>query len=179
MSQRTQQRGVTSAAGVARSLPGRSTGDGGETSAVKIPRLFTIGYQGSTPGDLIDRLRDAGVERVVDVRELPLSRRPGFSKSPLAAALASAGIEYEHVRALGNPKLNRDRWKSGDLKGGAHAFRRHLHNGSRAVLDELAESVQTEKICLLCVEKSHVECHRSLIAGAVAESLPRVAVVHL
>jgi uncharacterized protein (DUF488 family) len=146
---------------------------------VKIPKLFTVGYEGTTPDDLIDRLRDAGVERVVDVRELPLSRRRGFSKSPLAEALARAGIRYEHVRALGNPKPNRERWKSGDSKGGARAFRRHLHNGSRAALDELAESVPSEKTCLLCFEASHQDCHRSLIAGAIAEQLPRVAVVHL
>jgi Protein of unknown function, DUF488 len=88
-------------------------------------------------------------------------------------------IRYEHVRALGNPKPNRDRWKSGDSKGGAQAFRRHLHNGSLAALDQLAASVQTEKVCLLCVEQSHIDCHWSLIAGAIAESLPRVAVVHL
>jgi len=85
----------------------RCPGEREKAGGVKIPKLFTIGYQGSTPSDLIDRLLGAGVERVVDVRELPLSRRRGFSKSPLAAALTSAGIRYEHVRALGNPKPNR------------------------------------------------------------------------
>jgi uncharacterized protein (DUF488 family) len=146
---------------------------------VRIPKLFTIGYEGATPDDLIDRLRDAGVERVVDVRELPLSRRRGFSKSPLAEALTGAGIRYEHVRALGNPKPNRERWKAGDSQGGAREFRRHLHNGSRAALNQLAESVPSEKTCLLCFEASHQDCHRALIAGAIAEQLPRVAVVHL
>lgn len=159
--------------------PKRKARGGGEARAVKIPTLFTVGYEGTTPNDLIDRLRDAGVERVVDVRELPLSRRRGFSKSSLAEALALAGIRYEHVRALGNPKPNRDRWKAGDSQGGARAFRRHLHNGSRAALDELAESVPSEQTCLLCFEASHQDCHRSLIAGAIAEQLPRVAVVHL
>jgi uncharacterized protein (DUF488 family) len=146
---------------------------------VRIPKLFTIGYEGSTPSDLIDRLRDAGVERVVDVRELPLSRRRGFSKSTLAAALMRAGIRYEHVRALGNPKPYRARYRAGDSAGGANAFRRHLHNGSYAALVELAESIHSEKTCLLCFEESHVDCHRSVIAGAIAERLPRVAVVHL
>jgi uncharacterized protein (DUF488 family) len=146
---------------------------------MRIPSLFTIGYQGSTSSDFIERLCAAGVERVVDVRELPLSRRPGFSKSQLAAALTSAGIEYEHVRALGNPKANRERWRSGDRRGGAVAFRRHLHGEAGAELGELAAAVQKETICLLCVEESHLDCHRSLIAGAIAERLPRVAVVHL
>jgi hypothetical protein len=94
-------------------------------------------------------------------------------------ALTSAGIEYQHVRALGNPKANRERWRSGDTKGGAETFRRHLRDRAGAALGELADAVQTETICLLCVEESPLDCHRSLIAGAIAERLPRVTVVHL
>lgn len=146
---------------------------------MRIPKLFTIGYEGRTPADLIERLREAGVERVVDVRELPLSRRRGFSKSQLAAALERSGIRYEHVRALGNPKPTRARYKSGDVDGGAREYRAHLHNGSYPALADLADSIADEKTCLLCVEESHDRCHRSVIAGAVAERLPRVAIVHL
>jgi uncharacterized protein (DUF488 family) len=146
---------------------------------MRIPKLFTIGYEGRTPADLIERLHEAGVERVVDVRELPLSRRRGFSKTPLAAALEQSGIRYEHVRALGNPKVTRDRYKSGDVDGGAREYRAHLHNGSYPALAALADSITGEKTCLLCVEGSHDRCHRSVIAGAVAERLPRVAIVHL
>jgi len=152
---------------------------GGEPDAMRIPKLFTIGYEGITPTELIERLRAEGIARVVDVRELPLSRRRGFSKSGLEAALAEAGIRYEHVRALGNPKRYRDQYRAGDPKGGAQKFRAHLHNGSYWALLELAESVEGEKTCLLCFEESHVVCHRAVIAGAVAERLPRVAVVHL
>jgi uncharacterized protein (DUF488 family) len=146
---------------------------------VRIPTLFTIGYEGRTAADLIDRLGAVGIERVVDVRELPLSRRRGFSKSSLAEALGEAGIRYEHVRALGNPKPYRERYKSGDREGGARAFRAYLHNGSHGALLDLAESVGDEKTCLLCFEESHVECHRAVIAGAIAERLPRVSIVHL
>ncbi len=143
------------------------------------PKLFTIGYQALTPPELVKRLKNAGVERVVDVRELPLSRRRGFSKSPLAATLEAAGIEYEHVRELGNPKPTRDRYKSGDIEGGAREYRAHLHNGSYPALIELAESLADVKTCLLCLEASHNDCHRAVIAGAVAERLAAVSVVHL
>lgn len=143
------------------------------------PTLFTIGYEGLTPDQLIQRLHDADVERVVDVRELPLSRRRGFSKTPLAAALADAGIGYVHVRALGNPKPTRTRYKAGDVAGGAREYRAHLHNGSYPALVDLAGSLSDERTCLLCVEASHADCHRAVIAGAIAERLPRVSVVHL
>lgn len=144
-----------------------------------LPRLFTIGYEAATPDDLVASLRAEGIEHVVDVRELPLSRRRGFSKSRLAATLAAGGISYEHVRALGNPKPYRDRYKSGDVVGGAQKYRAHLHNGSAAPLTELAHSLASRRTCLLCVEKSHEVCHRAVIAGAIAELLPRLTVVHL
>jgi uncharacterized protein (DUF488 family) len=150
-----------------------------EHRRVRIPKLFTIGYEGRSPIEVIDRLQAAGIKRVVDVRELPLSRRRGFSKSVLAEALERAGIEYEHVRELGNPKPNRDRYKNGDVEGGAEHYRRHLHNGSYPALVTLADSLAAIKTCLLCVEESHEVCHRAVIAGAVAERLPRVAIVHL
>jgi uncharacterized protein (DUF488 family) len=147
---------------------------------MKVPKLFTIGYAcAAGPSELVARLQAAGVERVVDVRELPLSRRRGFSKQALAAALAEGGIVYEHVRALGNPKLHRDRYKAGDVTGGARAYRAHLHNGSHSALVELADSLSRAKTCLLCVESEHDTCHRAVIAGAIAERLPRVAIVHL
>lgn len=92
--------------------------------------LFTIGYeQHRSPSTLIDALLDAGVRRLVDVRELPLSRRRGFSKTALSAALADAEIEYEHVRALGNPKPYRELYRSGRVSEGEKRYRAHLHNG--------------------------------------------------
>jgi len=146
---------------------------------MRTPTLYTIGYEATSTAELMVRLTREGIRRVVDVRELPLSRRKGFSKAPRAAALAEGGIEYEHVRELGNPKRYRERYRSGDVAGGASAYRAHLHNGSYQALVDLAESLGRVKTCLLCVEASHVECHRSVIAGAVAERLPRLAVVHL
>jgi uncharacterized protein (DUF488 family) len=149
-----------------------------DESTVEPRQLFTIGYEGRSLDDLIDQLKSSGVRRVVDVRELPLSRRRGFSKTPLASALEAAGIAYEHVRKLGNPKPLRDRYKSGDVEGGARAYRAHLHNGSYSALVELAESLD-EATCLLCFEAEHDRCHRAVITGAIAERVPRLAIAHL
>ena len=70
-------------------------------------RIFTIGYEGATVGEFLAALEKAGVKRVIDVRALPSSRRPGFSKSPLGAALGEAGIDYVHLKALGTPLRKR------------------------------------------------------------------------
>jgi len=61
-------------------------------------RIFTIGYEGTTMDEFLAALKAAGVERLIDVRALPLSRRPGFSKSPLRAALEEVGIKYVHLK---------------------------------------------------------------------------------
>src|SRR5687768_13417822 len=76
--------------------------------------IFTIGYEGATMAEFLATLRQAGVERVIDVRALPLSRRPGFSKSSLAAELNAMGIDYVHLKPLGTPKRGRDAAKKGD-----------------------------------------------------------------
>lgn len=142
--------------------------------------LFTIGYeQHDSPASLIRVLRKAGVRRLVDVRELPLSRKRGFSKTPLAEALAGARIEYRHVRALGNPKPFRELYKRGEIKAGARAYRKHLHNGSYSSLVSLSEELDEAPTCLLCVEASHDECHRAVIVDALVKRLPALEIEHL
>lgn len=142
--------------------------------------MFTIGYeQHLSPSTLIDVLRAAGIRRLVDVRELPLSRRRGFSKSALAARLAEAEIEYDHVRALGNPKPYRELYKSGRVDAGAKRYRAHLKNGSYAALVELSDSLDETPTCLLCFEAAHDECHRAVIVDVLEDRLGDLDVVHL
>jgi uncharacterized protein (DUF488 family) len=142
--------------------------------------LLTIGYEGhGTPESLVERLAAAGVRRLIDVRELPLSRKRGFSKTALSRSLGEAGITYEHVRALGNPKRYRDLYKAGDVPAGERGFRAYLHNGSYSALVELADSLGDEVTCLLCYETSHEVCHRAVIVEAVAERLSGLTVTHL
>ena len=76
-------------------------------------KIFTIGYEGVTQGEFLAALEGAGVARVIDVRALPLSRRPGFSKTPLKNALAEVGIDYVHLKALGTPPEGREAARKG------------------------------------------------------------------
>lgn len=141
--------------------------------------LYTVGYQGRTIDELLDELAAAGVKRLVDVRELPLSRKRGFSKTSLGESLDAVGIEYVHLKPLGNPKENRERYWSGDVEGGATIYRRHLHNGSRAALGDLAESLDGDSVCLLCFERDHALCHRDVIVESLCELRPDLVIEHL
>ena len=144
------------------------------------PPIFTIGYEKRSIDDLIWLLQARHIERVVDVRLTPASRRPDFAKKRLSSALESAGIAYEHRPALGNPLAIRDLYLSGDTEAGHRQFRAHLSNGAGPVLDELAETIGAETVALLCLERDAHCCHRSVVAAMTAERLPgERAVVHL
>jgi uncharacterized protein (DUF488 family) len=143
------------------------------------PTVFTIGYEGRSPDELVRELTDAGVKLLADVRELPLSRRPGFSKTALAAVLGEAGIEYVHERALGNPKPYRDAWKGGDAAAGRAGYGAHIAGASSEAVDALARRVGQGGVCLLCVEHDAADCHRTLLAAALGERIGGLRARHL
>lgn len=145
-----------------------------------MPTLYTIGYeQHATPKGLLSALRKAGVRRLVDVRELPLSRRRGFSKRALSEVLEESGVSYHHVRPLGNPKPYRDLYRSGRQVEGEEGYRAHLRNGSAHAVDTLAEELSEKATCLLCFEADHTRCHRALIVDELYARLPDLRVEHL
>src|SRR5690349_2669805 len=140
-------------------------------------RIFTIGYEGTTVPEFLATLRKAGVERLVDVRALPLSRRPGFSKSALRAALEEAGIEYLHLKALGTPSEGRTA-----ARAGRHADMARIYAGQLELPEAIAQSAQMldlakeKPTALLCMEREPEHCHRTLLLKAVA---PEAEVVDL
>lgn len=140
-------------------------------------RIFTIGYERTTVPELIGALKGAGVERLIDVRALPLSRRPGFSKSPLRAALEEAGIEYVHLKALGTPSEGRTA-----ARAGRHSDLERIYAGQLELPEAMAQSAQLLDLAaekpsaLLCMEREPAHCHRTLLLNAVA---PDAEVTHL
>lgn len=152
----------------------------GENLARMPSPLLTVGYEGRDLATFLDQLEDAGVARLVDVRELPLSRRKGFSKTALGDALADRGIEYVHVRPLGNPKPNRERYWAGDVEGGAAVYRAHLRDENPySALVELADTLGDATVCLMCFEADHERCHRDVIVDSLSELCPDLQVHHL
>ena len=125
--------------------------------------FFTIGYEGTTVPDFIQALQAAGVRQLVDIRALPLSRRPGFSKSALRSALEEAGITYVHLRALGTPADGREAARKGRQHDLERIYRSQLELpeaiAATAQLRQLAVGAPTT---LLCFEREPAGCHRSL-----------------
>ena len=140
-------------------------------------RIFTIGYEGATVGEFVAALEKAGVKRVIDVRALPLSRRPGFSKTPLSGALEEAGIDYVHLKALGTPSEGRTA-----ARAGRHADMARIYAGQLELPEAMVQSAQMLELAsekpsaLLCMEREPEHCHRSLLLEAAA---PGADVVHL
>ena len=133
------------------------------------PRVFTIGYEQTTVPELIAALRAAGVERVVDVRAVAASRRPGFSKTALGGALQEAGIAYEHLRALGTPKEGRDAAKRGDQATLERVYAGQLElPEAQAQAAILLDRIDAQPTALLCYEREPADCHRSMLIAAIA-----------
>lgn len=132
--------------------------------------LFTFGYEGISIEAFVARLQEVGVRTVVDVRQLPLSRKRGFSKSALRAALHEAGITYAHMPALGCPRPIRDRYKAdGDWTTYAKAFGAYLAEQGDA-LSEVSEIAGKTDACLVCFEADFNRCHRSFVARATTRA---------
>lgn len=142
--------------------------------------VATVGYQLTTPDAFVEALRAAGVDLLVDVRAVASSRRPGFSKSALAATVEGVGIGYVHLRGLGTPAEGRAAARAGRHAEMQAIFREHLRTaGARTELAELAELVRTHRrVCLLCFEADPAHCHRTLVADALG-ALEPVRVRHL
>ncbi|HVZ90135.1 MAG TPA: DUF488 domain-containing protein [Rhizomicrobium sp.] len=130
------------------------------------PALFTIGYEKATPDTLVAALKKAGVKTLIDVRAVPASRRPGFSKNKLAARLEADGIAYVHLRDLGTPKAGRDAARAGQVEKMHGIFEKHMEKPEALLaLGQAIDIAKVSPACLLCLERSHDDCHRGILAA--------------
>ena len=135
--------------------------------------LFTIGYEHATATAVLDELKRAEIELLIDVRAVAASRRPGFSKRALAAALDERGIGYLHLRGLGTPADGRQAARSGRLDELFRIYEAHLATDkARDEMAELKGIVRSGRsVCLLCYERNPEHCHRRRVAELVCEAL--------
>ena len=141
---------------------------------------MTIGYEGLSLDAFFALLNEGCVERIVDVRQMPLSRKKGFSKNSLREAACARGIEYVHLSAFGCPKPIRDAYKAdGDWGQYTRSFLTYLTTQQES-LKELAQLASFERCCLLCFEADPNTCHRLFVAEHAARtSGGRLRVHHL
>ena len=129
--------------------------------------LFTIGYEGTDLDAFLATLKRAKVNVLLDIRELPISRRNGFSKNVLREALEACGIEYRHEKRLGSPRTIRHRLREdGNYQRFFTAYEKHLAHHSE-LLEALCEELNGN-VALMCYERDHTQCHRSTVCSVIA-----------
>ncbi len=145
-----------------------------------MPDLYTIGYEGVSQATLLQTLLFHDVQTLLDIRQLPQSRKPGLSKTALGLAANSLGMQYAHIRALGTPRDVRYRRKiDHDAAAFRAGFLAYLATQDEAVAD-LVTRAENERCCLLCYEADFRECHRLYVAERASEmSGGALTVVHL
>lgn len=140
--------------------------------------LFTVGYEGSKPSDLFASLQDNGVTLLIDVRDVPISRKPGFSKTSLAR-VGRSRIRYLHLKGLGDPKPGRVAAREGRFSDFRRIFTTHMMTtAAQQALAEAIVAASKSIACLLCFEQDHTNCHRCIVADSMA-SRGKFDLVHL
>ncbi|HRH19016.1 MAG TPA: DUF488 domain-containing protein [Brevundimonas sp.] len=141
--------------------------------------LATIGYEGARLEDFLATLKAVDVDMVVDIRDRAQSRRAGFSKTALSEALATQGIDYLHLKDLGDPKPGREAARAGDFDQFRAIYRKVMAGSSaKAAMTQVVELLNGRSVCLLCYERDHHTCHRKLVADHI-ESVVGLKARHL
>ncbi len=143
------------------------------------PPLCTAGYEGLVQDQLFDRLEAAGVRVLIDIRAVANSRKPGFSKTILAASAQVRGLRYIHMQPLGTPKAGRQAARAGRAAEMAAIFGAHLAtDAAQTALAAARDVARSEPSCLLCFERDFHLCHRTIVAAAIAAETHQ-QIVHL
>lgn len=130
--------------------------------------ISTIGYEGASLTGFIDSLKRSRIECLIDVRERAQSRRKGFSKSALTAALRAEGIEYLHLRQLGDPKLGREAARKGQLPAFRKIYAAVISaEEGRAAIQTIVDVASEKSVCLMCYERDPMTCHRKIITDKI------------
>ncbi len=132
--------------------------------------IYTIGYEGYTIEKFVKKLKDSNIQQLIDVREIALSRKNGFSKSILKLELNKVRIKYEHLEKLGSPRDIRHKLKDSkmsleDYKIFFEEYKKHINDEdvmqNISVIEGLAKR---RKSVIMCFERDYKICHRSIIA---------------
>lgn len=136
--------------------------------------VFTVGHGARPLEELIETLREADVQVLVDVRRFPGSRRhPHFARDALRETLPAAGVEYEwrgdvfggRRRALPKERSRHPAWRVEAFRAYAEHMDTPEFQSALAELEERADA--GERVAVMCAETLWWRCHRRLIADAL------------
>ncbi len=148
----------------------------------EIVKIFTAGYEGKTIDQFIATLISNHIDMIFDVREIPLSRKKGFSKTALSNILNENNINYAHFKELGSPKDIRDRlYSDHNYFAFFNSYREYLHT-QEATMEIIKTAIEANKkmqFCLLCFENNPMECHRSIVAEEIYNSLDTAEIINI
>lgn len=141
--------------------------------------ISTIGYEGATIEAFVAYLKNASIDLLIDVRQVPLSRKKGFSKNQFAEILRSWGIEYVHLRGLGDPKEGREAARAGKYALFEKIFVQHLRSATaQEDMETASDLVRTHRSCLMCFEADYEKCHRNMVANGLSK-MTGLTIAHL
>lgn len=139
--------------------------------------VFLTGYEKETIEEFLEKLTDANIKTIIDVREIPLSRKNGFSKNNLEKILQDKGIQYHHFESLGSPTKIRTALKNtGDYLTFFKAYRKYIKQKLQVVRNVLSIIDSKKQSAILCFEKDCALCHRSILASELIKMNPRLQV---
>jgi uncharacterized protein (DUF488 family) len=141
--------------------------------------ISTIGYEGAAIQDFVALLKHMQVDILIDIRDLPLSRKKGFSKNALKQNLEEMEIGYLHLKALGDPKAGRDAARSGNFKKFIEIFTAHISgNEAKLSMKSIKDLAENKHVCLMCFERNHHQCHRRIVVEEISK-LAKFEIRHL
>ena len=131
--------------------------------------IYTTGYEGESTDKFIQKLLKENIDIVIDIRQNPVSRKPGFSKKPLSLLLKNFKIGYLHIEELGTPTPLRDYLKkTNNYETFFEMYKSFVMEYKESIFD-LVDLAKQYRICLLCFENNVHFCHRGVIAGLIEE----------
>jgi uncharacterized protein (DUF488 family) len=136
-----------------------------------MPDLFLTGYEKESIDTFIKKLSSVNIDTIIDVREIPLSRKAGFSKKSLEKKLFSNKIKYYHFSKLGSPKKIRHALRSGilDYLEFFQLYQKYVRNQKESIFESLDIIGNNKKIGILCFEKETELCHRTILAEILSK----------
>ncbi len=141
--------------------------------------IFTIGYEGINLEKFIQTLKNNQISTLIDIREIPISRKKGFSKTALRTSLDENNIKYFHFRELGSPKLIRNEYKkTKDWNTFSYRYQIYLQEQTQSI--NQIKKLLKDNCCLLCFEADYEKCHRVFVARKLKEETPSInRIIHL